>query len=324
MIQYRVDDRRAVDGMIFHNLPGLWKGMVKTMVGVYFSGTGNTKHCTEKLVHLLDETAQALPIEGEEAVEALSRQDFIILAYPVQYSNVPVIVRDFIKSHGALWKNKKVFCVATMALFSGDGAGCSARLLKKYGAEVVGGLHVLMPDSICDVKLLKRSVEKNRRVIRAADRKIEKCAEEIRQGHYPRNGLHFCDRIAGLIGQRLWFYQKTKKYSDQLKISDACMGCGQCARLCPMGNLTLKDSRASAGSRCTMCYRCISACPAQAITLLGDRVVEQCPYDRYVSGEDICQGIAAGVLQMSDQSIYCGGDRWEEERRSPEAYTGKR
>lgn len=29
-----------------------------------------------------------------------------------------------------VWKEKKVLCVATMGLFSGDGAGCSARLLK--------------------------------------------------------------------------------------------------------------------------------------------------------------------------------------------------
>lgn len=149
------------------------------MIGVYFSGTGNTKHCTEKLVRLLDETAQAVPIEEEGCAEGFAQHDFVILAYPVQYSNMPVIVRDFIKNHGALWKNKRVFCVATMGLFSGDGAGCSARLLKKYGAKVVGGLHIVMPDSICDVKLLKRSADKNREIIRAADRKIEKCAEKI-------------------------------------------------------------------------------------------------------------------------------------------------
>lgn len=253
----------------------------RTMIGIYFSGTGNTKHCTEKLVHLLDETAQAVPMETKEAVEALSRQDFVILAYPVQYSNVPVLVRDFITNHAPLWKDKKVLCVATMGLFSGDGAGCSARLLKKYGAEIVGGLHIVMPDSICDVKLLKRSAEKNRKIIRAADRKIEKCAENIRKGNYPKDGLYFYDRIAGLLCQRLWFYGKTKDYTDQIKISDACTGCGMCTRLCPMGNLSLKDNRASAGNRCTMCYRCISACPMQAITLLGDRIVEQCSYDKY-------------------------------------------
>ena len=130
------------------------------MIGIYFSGTGNTKHCTEKLVHLLDETAQVIPMESKGAADLLSQHDFIILAYPVQFSNMPVMVREFIKDHSAVWNGKKVLCLATMALFSGDGAGCAARLLKKYGAEIVGGLHLGMPDSIADVKLLKKSVEK--------------------------------------------------------------------------------------------------------------------------------------------------------------------
>ena len=125
------------------------------MVGIYLSGTGNTKHCIEKLLHLLDKTAQAVPIESLNAIEILPQHDFIVLAYPVQFSNAPIMVRDFIKRYSLLWKGKKVLCVATMGLFSGDGAGCSARLLKKYGAKVVGGLHIHMPDSVCDVKLLK-------------------------------------------------------------------------------------------------------------------------------------------------------------------------
>lgn len=252
------------------------------MLGIYLSGTGNTRHCTEKLVHLLDGNAQAVPMEERQAAELLSQHDFIIFGYPVQYSNAPVMVRDFIKSHAELWKEKKVLCLATMGLFSGDGAGCCARLLKKYGAEIVGGLHLCMPDSICDVKLLKRPVEKNRKIIRAADRKIEKWAEKIRQGSYPKDGLYFYDRIAGLLCQRLWFSGKTRDYSDQLKISDACKGCGLCTRLCPMENLMLENGRAKAGNRCTMCYRCISSCSVQAITLLGDTVVEQCRYGRYI------------------------------------------
>lgn len=101
------------------------------MVGIYLSGTGNTKHCIEKLIHLLDETAQAIPIEKEEAVEGVSQHDFVVLAYPIQFSNAPVMVRDFVKRHSDLWKGKRVLCIATMGLFSGDGAGCSARLLKK-------------------------------------------------------------------------------------------------------------------------------------------------------------------------------------------------
>ncbi len=252
------------------------------MIGVYLSGTGNTKHCIEKLIHLLDETAQAVPIEAKEAVSLLSKHDFIVLAYPVQFSNAPVMVRDFIRSHADIWKDKKVLCVATMGLFSGDGAGCSARLLKRYGAKVVGGLHIRMPDSVCDVKLLQKPAEKNRKIIIEADRKIEKRAEKIRHGKYPKDGMRLYNRIAGFIGQRLWYYGKTKDYTDKLKISADCTGCGVCIPICPMENISVKNGAASAGKRCTMCYRCVSLCPAQAITLLGETVIEQYHYDKYM------------------------------------------
>lgn len=253
------------------------------MIGVYLSGTGNTRHCIEKLMQLLDPTSQVILMESKDAASALAQHEFVVLAYPVQFSNAPVMVRDFIHQHAALWKGKRVLCVATMGLFSGDGAGCSARLLKKYGAKVVGGLHIQMPDSVCDVKLLKKPIEKNREIIKAADRKIEKWAEKIRQGEYPKDGLYFYDRIAGFVCQRFWCYGKTKAYSDQLKISHDCTGCGVCVHLCPMENLTMENRKIIAGNHCTMCYRCISSCPQQAITLLGDAVVEQCRYDRYVN-----------------------------------------
>lgn len=143
----------------------------KNMTGIYLSGTGNTEHYIQKLPHLLDKTAQAVPMEQKDAVHLLSQHDIIVFAYPVQFSSIPAMVRDLIQSNRNLWKNKKVLCVATMGLFSGDGAGCSARLLKKYGAEILGGFHIRMPDSVCDVSLLKRSPEKNREIIQAAAKK---------------------------------------------------------------------------------------------------------------------------------------------------------
>ena len=69
------------------------------------------------------------------------------MGYPTQFSNAPFMVRDFIKKNGSLWKGKKVFCVSTMGLFSGDGTGCTARILKKYSAEILGGLQIKMPYS---------------------------------------------------------------------------------------------------------------------------------------------------------------------------------
>ena len=59
------------------------------MVGVYLSGTGNTKHCIEKLTGLLESTAKTVPLESKNVVEEINSNSEIILGYPTQFSNAP-------------------------------------------------------------------------------------------------------------------------------------------------------------------------------------------------------------------------------------------
>ena len=252
------------------------------IIGIYLSGTGNTKHCIEKLLSLVDKDAKAVALESSEADEAVRAYDTIYFGYPIQFSNSPMMVRDFIKKHHNEWDGKHVVCIATMGLFSGDGAGCSARLLKKYGAVIDGGIHFRMPDSVCDNKALKKTWEQNHKIVVEADKKIEKVAKGIKNGKYPKEGLNIFSNVLGLLGQRLWFYSKTKNYSNELKIDTSkCTECGKCAQVCPMKNIKMCDGKPVTEGKCTMCYRCISLCPNQAITLLGKEVAEQCRYEKY-------------------------------------------
>ena len=112
------------------------------MIGIYFSGTGNTKYCLEKFVALYDRNIEITPLEDEGTIEKVAHHKDIIFAYPIYYSNLPKIVRDFICENSDAWKGKHIFIIATMGLFSGDGAGVSARLFKRYGAQIWGGLHL--------------------------------------------------------------------------------------------------------------------------------------------------------------------------------------
>lgn len=252
------------------------------MTGIYFSGTGNSKYALDIFLKEFHAQEHIFSIEEAAAVSSIKRHKVILFSYPVQFSNIPKIVRDFVTANAGLWKGKKVFVIATMGLFSGDGAGVLARLLKKYGAQVVGGLHVKMPDSIADEKLLKRTPANNRRLITNAEQKIKKCARAVKAGRPPQEGIGFFCQMAGLFGQRLWFSDKVKNYSDRLTIDQtACIGCGLCAANCPMHNITLLQGKAIPGSRCTMCYRCIQNCQKQAITLLGRRVVRQGTVEAY-------------------------------------------
>lgn len=253
------------------------------MVGIYFSGTGNSNYCIEKFCSDYDKSSSIVSIEHENVVDIIKKNETIVFAYPIYFSNLPKIVRDFIESNRNIWQGKKIFIIATMGLFSGDGTGCSARIFKKYGAEIIGGLHIKMPDCIGDVKLLKKSLAVNKIIVQNATKLISDAVVKLKNNKPTKDGLGFLYHIAGLFGQRLWFNHETKNYTDKLKIdADKCVGCGKCTELCPMNNLIIKDNKALASNKCTKCYRCISNCPEQAITLLGKTLLEQSRIENYL------------------------------------------
>lgn len=178
------------------------------MVGVYFSGTGNTGYCIEKFVHGLDTDADCISIEHPSAVQAMVQSDFIVLAYPVYFSNLPKIMRDFLENNRIVFSGKKVFILSTMGLFSGDGTGCAARLLKKYGALIVGGLHLKMPACIGDEKLLKKTKEENRILVKQAEEKIKKRHRHSKAARPRGRGFHFYPTWRDYLGRDCGFLTK--------------------------------------------------------------------------------------------------------------------
>lgn len=130
------------------------------MVGIYFNGTGNSRYAAEMFCNEYDETTKALSIEDDSIIEAVRKEEMLVFAYPVQYSTVPKILRDFIIENNELWKSKTIFVIAMTGFFSGDGAGILGRLLQKYGSKILGGLHLKILDSIGDEKVLNCPLEK--------------------------------------------------------------------------------------------------------------------------------------------------------------------
>lgn len=253
------------------------------MLGIYFSGTGNSRYALELFLDKYDESAKVFAVEAEDVVSHIKSNEEIVFSYPVQYSNIPKMLKDFVDRYQNLWQGKKIFVIATMGLFSGDGAGILARRLRRYGAQITGGLHLKMPDSIADVKALKRPVEKNVRLVKAAEKKINNAVQDMKDGMPPQEGIGLMYHFAGLFGQRLYFYNKTKQYTDKVKIDmGKCVGCGKCVGLCPMKNLNIENNFFKTEGRCTMCYRCINICPNQAVTLLGKSIVEQGTIEKYL------------------------------------------
>ena len=176
------------------------------MIGIYFSGTGNSKYALERFLCKYDETAKAYAVEDERITELVKENEEIIFSYPVQFSNIPKMLRDFIERNRQLWRGKKIFIIATMGLFSGDGAGVLGRSLRKYGAWITGGLHLKMPDSIADERALKRSFEKNNELVRKAEKKIDSAVENIKNGKPPREGIGLHYHFGGFVCKGVFFF----------------------------------------------------------------------------------------------------------------------
>ncbi|WP_099203451.1 EFR1 family ferrodoxin [Miniphocaeibacter massiliensis] len=247
------------------------------MLGLYFSGTGNSKLCLEIFLKNLNNDYSLCSIEDSNAKSLIEKSEEIILSYPVYYSNLPLILKDFLLENSSLFYGKKIFIIATMGLFSGDGTGCSARILEKYGAVIIGGLHIKMPDCIIDVKILKKSSEQEDKLLKNTKLKIEKSANLYSKNCQTQQGLGVFSHIAGLLGQRLWFKKMTSTYKKYPKIDyQKCINCNNCIAYCPMKNLYINSlNQIDNLNKCTLCYRCVHVCPKKAITILGKNIVHK-------------------------------------------------
>ena len=84
-------------------------------------------------------------------------------------------------------------------------------------------------------------------------------AGKISSRRPPRNVLNAAEnKVWPLISNA-----KVKAFA----VSDACIACGQCVRLCPRQNITIEDGRAKIGDNCAQCLSCLQYCPQNAISI---------------------------------------------------------
>ena len=66
------------------------------MTGIYFSGTGNTKFCVDTFLKEYGDEKNSFSIEDSKTPEQIKNDQELVIGYPVQYSSLPKIMRDFI------------------------------------------------------------------------------------------------------------------------------------------------------------------------------------------------------------------------------------
>lgn len=229
----------------------------------YYSGTGNSKYAAKRIADALGDTLLSM----NERIKAgdfspVETGERLVVVTPTYAWRIPRIVRDWLMKT-ELRGAERIWFVMTCGSEIGDAGRYNDALCKAKGVGCMGTAQLVMPENYIAMFNAPQADEA-RAIVAKAEPDIDCAIASIRAGEAfapTRRGLY--DRfMSGPVNPI--FYSFCVK-ADAFTVSDACVGCGRCEKLCPTNTVTLRDGRPVWGKGCTHCMACICYCPAAAI-----------------------------------------------------------
>lgn len=234
----------------------------------YYSGCGDSAWAAKTLHKELGHQLVFIPHADKNAEYLLEEDEELGFVFPVYSWAPPEIVTKFIEGLRLNHAPKYCFMVCTM----GDEVGLTAELLRKTlsrkGWRLDAAYSIQMPETYINLPGFKLDTPEGVKAKHeAAQLRIQHIAEALK------------GRATGVtdvtVGGMAWFKSVVVKWlfykflitDKPFRSTDACVGCGICAKNCPVGNISIKEGRPHWGrdKRCLTCMSCYHRCPQHAI-----------------------------------------------------------
>jgi len=232
----------------------------------YFTGTGNSLAAARRIAAVLGD-CDLVPIaslqntEGTVAPEA----ERLGIVCPVYDGGVPLMVAEF-AGRLDLSRAGYVFAVVTMG-----GTGVSALhqldgiFRERQGRRLDAAFAVSMPGNFTPLHRPPAGAKRDK-ILAAADRQLGEIAEAVGRGQAAPPGFAPFSAVMKALTYGP-FCKNVHGMDRDFSASDACTGCGTCAKVCPAGNIEMVDGRPAWSHRCELCCACLHFCPVEAIQL---------------------------------------------------------
>lgn len=132
---------------------------------------------------------------------------------------------------------RKAFCGSEI----GNAAKYNRRLAEQKNLQYMGTAQIVMPENYIALFATPEAEEAGK-IVEKAQPDVEAAIASVQAGRKfpaPRNNMGY--RImSGIINP--FFYRLIVK-ADPFRVSEACVGCGQCASKCPLNNIELRSGK---------------------------------------------------------------------------------
>ena len=234
----------------------------------YFSGTGNSRAVALRLAALLHDTAVEMTATHETDKPTDGADACMGLVFPVYAWGPPLFVEKWLRSDAFRpASGSYVYVVCTCGDDVGRTDRLTDRLLQSKGCRLSAAFSIAMPNTYVALPGFDVDDEATvRHKLEAAGPRLERVATAIR-----RRERNVCDVKPGAFP---WikshvlrpFFNRVLTDDARFRAGAGCVGCGACAKACPMGNIRPDaEGRPTWQHRCTMCLACYHACPQGCI-----------------------------------------------------------